>query len=618
MVKFKNIVFSSNYGVRFKLVIDFILLVFVYSLVEYIFKLNYSSIYSPLYFSLLSIFSIFIFGGYNIIFRYISIEDIFKLVFAILISTLIFSILNYWFKNIFNLDIISLFFFSSTALILFRVFIKKYFSKVKNNDNTLTKILIFAAGQNGIITKRAFYNNSNFDIVGFVDDDHNKIGKIIDGIKIYQINNKLSQLIRKNNISKVVIATKKITFNRKKIINKFFSSNNVQVLDLPPVQSWIDGIPDISNLREIKIDELLSRGTIQINNKKNKLNYQGKSILVTGAAGSIGSEIIKQLLKFSPEEIILFDNAETPMFKIKNQLKSFEKNVKFVFYVDSVVDEKAVKKVFDSHEIDFVFHAAAYKHVGMMEENPRVAVLNNVFGTKLIIDYSLLYHVKRFVLISSDKAVNPTNVMGATKRISELYLDFKNENSKTKFVTTRFGNVLGSNGSVVPIFNSQIEKGGPITITDPKIERYFMTIPEASLLVLEAGTMAKGGEIFLFDMGKPIKIIELAKKMITQKGLIYDRDIKIEFTGLRSGEKLYEELLLASENLTKTYNKYIYIAKKLKINKESALLINQLIKTSFDNEDDMKIVALIKEIVPEYISNNSKYQILDKNVEANI
>ena len=618
MIRFKNIVFSSNYGFKVKLVIDFTLLVFIYLIVDYVFKLNSDSIYSSLYFSLISVVSIFIFGGYNIIFRYISIGDIFKLVFALFISSLIFLISNFWFYNSFNLDIISLFFFSLSGLIFFRVSIKKYYSKVNNINSSLTKILIFSAGQNGIITKRAFYNNSNFDIVGFVDDDYNKIGKIIDGIKVYQINNKLSKHIKKNNIIKVIIATKKITLNRKKLINKFFSSNGVQVLDLPPVQNWIDGIPDISNLREIKIDELLSRGTIQLNNKKNKLNYRDKSILVTGAAGSIGSEIIRQLLKFSPKEIILFDNAETPMFKIKNQLKFYEKKIKFIYYLDSVVDEKAVKKVFDSHEIDFVFHAAAYKHVGMMEENPRVAVLNNVFGTKLIIDFSLLYGVKRFVLISSDKAVNPTNVMGATKRISELYLDFKNENSKTKFVTTRFGNVLGSNGSVVPIFNSQIEKGGPITITDSRIERYFMTIPEASLLVLEAGTMAKGGEIFLFDMGKPIKIIDLAKKMITQKGLVYDRDIKIEFTGLRSGEKLYEELLLASENLTKTYNKYIYIAKKPKINKESALLIDQLIKTSFDNEDDMKIVGLIKEIVPEYISNNSKYQILDKNVEANI
>ncbi len=618
MIRFKNIVFSSNYGFGVKLVIDFTLLVFIYLIFDYVFKLNSDSIYSSLYFSLISVVSIFIFGGYNIIFRYISIEDIFKLVFAIFISSLIFLISNFWFYNFFNIDIISLFFFSLSGLIFFRVSIKKYYSKVNSINSSLTKILIFSAGQNGIITKRAFYNNSNFDIVGFVDDDYNKIGKIIDGIKVYQINNKLSKHIKKNNIIKVVIATNKITLNRKKLINKFFSSNGVQVLDLPPVQNWIDGIPDISNLREIKIDELLSRGTIRINNKKNKLNYRDKSILVTGAAGSIGSEIIKQLLKFSPKEIILFDNAETPLFKIKNQLKFYENKIKFIFYLDSVIDEKVVKKVFDSHEIDFVFHAAAYKHVGMMEENPRVAVLNNVFGTKLIIDFSLLYGVKRFVLISSDKAVNPTNVMGATKRISELYLDFKNENSKTKFVTTRFGNVLGSNGSVVPIFNSQIEKGGPITITDPKIERYFMTIPEASLLVLEAGTMAKGGEIFLFDMGKPIKIIDLAKKMITQKGLVYNRDIKIEFTGLRSGEKLYEELLLASENLTKTYNKYIYIAKKPKINKELALLIDQLIKTSFDNEDDMKIVGLIKEIVPEYISNNSKYQILDKNVEANI
>lgn len=614
MIKFKNILFSTNYGIRAKLIIDFTLLVSVYLIVDYVFSLNSNSLYSSLYFSSISIFSIFIFRGYKIIFRYISIGDIFKLLIAIFISSTIFFISNFLYYNSLNSDIISLFFFSSSILIFYRVFIKNSFSKLKNIDKTLSKILIFSAGQNGIITKRAFYNNSNFDIIGFVDDDPNKIGKTIDGIKVYQINDNLKKLILRNNVIKVVIATDKITFNRKKLINKFFNSLNVQVLDLPPVQKWVDGVPDVSRLREIEIDELLSRGVININNKKNKINYQGKSILVTGGAGSIGSEIIRQLLKFSPKEIILLDNAETPMFHIRNELNKINTKVNFIFYLDSITDENAVKKIFKSHKIDFVFHAAAYKHVGLMEENPRHAVINNVYGTKLIIDNSISHKIKKFVLISSDKAVNPTNVMGATKRISELYLDSNYKVSSTKFITTRFGNVLGSNGSVVPIFNSQIKKGGPITITDPKIERYFMTIPEASLLVIEAGTMAKGGEIFIFDMGKPVKIFDLAKKMITQKGLIYDKDIKVEFTGLRAGEKLFEELLLETENLTKTYNNHIYIAKKSNFNKESLELIKKLIKIAFSNEDEMKIVGIIKKIVPEYISNNSKFQTLDNNV----
>ncbi len=368
------------------------------------------------------------------------------------------------------------------------------------------------------------------------------------------------------------------------------------------------------------MNDLLGRGLIKIDNKKNKLFYNEKIILVSGAAGSIGSEIVRQVIKFNPSKIILFDNSETSMFKIKEELKLISKQIEVICYLNSVTDKIVVEKIFSLHKINIVFHAAAYKHVNMMEENPRAAIINNVYGSKLVIDYSIKYNVNTFVLVSSDKAVNPTNVMGATKRICELYLasKIKDLDNNTKFITTRFGNVLGSNGSVVPIFEKQIESGGPITITHPDIVRYFMTIPEASQLVLEAGCMGNGGEVFVFDMGDPVKISDLAKNMVVQKGLKVDKDIKIEYIGLRPGEKLFEELLIDTEGLINTHNDLIFISKKENVSEDVLNLIENLINLVHNSFDYMEIVGLMKKIVPEYISNNSKFQILDNNEKNNI
>ena len=473
--------------------------------------------------------------------------------------------------------------------------------------------MIFSAGNSGIITKRAFYNNSEFKIFGFIDDDKAKTGKTLDGVTVFKLGIKLNKFLANNNISKVIISTEKLSVNRQASLFNYFQNLNIQLLKLPAVKSWINGMPNIFNLKEIKIQDLLSRGLIKIDNNKNKLLYNGKSILVTGAAGSIGSEIIRQIIKFKPAKIILLDNSETPMFNIKEELDLISHKIKVIYYIDSVCDEKAINKIFSLHKIDIVFHAAAYKHVNMMEANPRTAIINNVYGTKLIIEFSIKYDVKKFVLISSDKAVNPTNVMGASKRICELYLasEISNLKNNTKFIITRFGNVLGSNGSVVPIFEKQIENGGPITITHPDIVRYFMTIPEASQLVIEAGSMGKGGEIFIFDMGDPVKIVDLATNMVIQKGLKLGVDIHIEFTGLRAGEKLFEELLLDSENLLQTYNDLIYISKKEVVDKELSGLIDDLIDLAFSSFDHFKVVSLMKKIVPEYISNHSEFQILD-------
>ena len=579
---------------------------------------NYNLI-SYLIFPFISVVVLYLLKSYNTMFRYININDILKLLTGIILSSLIFFIYAHNFEKKFEINHLLLFFFSFSFLVFYRIVIKILFSRINKTTEHVNNIMIFSAGNSGIITKRAFYNSSEFKILGFVDDDKFKTGKILDGVTVFKLGVKLNKFIVDNDISKVIISTEKISVNRQNTLFDYFQNLNIQILKLPPVKSWIDGIPNISNLKEIKIQDLLSRGVIKIDNKKNKLLYNGKSILVSGAAGSIGSEIIRQMIKFKPAKIILLDNAETPMFNIKEELDLISHKIKILYYIDSVSDEKAINKIFSLHKIDIVFHAAAYKHVNMMEANPRTAIINNVYGTKLIIDFSIKYNVKKFVLISSDKAVNPTNVMGASKRICELYLASKISNLKnsTKFITTRFGNVLGSNGSVVPIFEKQIENGGPITITHPDIVRYFMTIPEASQLVLEAGSMANGGEIFIFDMGDPVKILDLATNMVIQKGLKVGIDINIEFTGLRPGEKLFEELLLDSENLLKTYNDLIYISKKEVVDKELSHLIDDLIDLAFNSFDHFKVVGLMKKIVPEYISNHSEFQILD-NSDKNI
>jgi FlaA1/EpsC-like NDP-sugar epimerase len=574
----------------------------------------YSNLIGYLIFPIVSVIILYILKAYNSMYRYFNINDILRLLIGIVLSSLAFFMYAYNFEKTQVINQLLLFFFLFSFLISYRILIKVLFSRVNVTSEHLNNILIFSAGNSGIITKRAFYNSSEFKILGFIDDDKFKIGKTLDGVSVFEIGVKLNKFIVDNDISKVIISTEKITVNRQAYLFKYFQNLNIQILKLPPVKSWINGIPNIYNLKEIKIEDLLNRGLIKIDNKKNKLLYFGKSVLVTGAAGSIGSEIVRQVIKFKPTRIILLDNSETPMFNIKEELILISHNIELLYYIDSVFDKKAVNEIFSRYKIDVVFHAAAYKHVNMMEANPRTAIINNVYGTKLIIDFSIEYNVHKFVLISSDKAVNPTNVMGASKRICELYLaskisDLKN---KTKFITTRFGNVLGSNGSVVPIFEKQIRNGGPITITHPDIVRYFMTIPEASQLVIEAGAIGKGGEVFVFDMGDPVKIVDLATNMITQKGLKVGTDINIEFTGLRPGEKLYEELLIESEELLKTHNELIFITKKEVVGKDQLNLIDDLIDLAFNSFDHFKVVGLMKKIVPEYISNQSEFQILDK------
>ena len=617
-----NILLKNNYPPFFKAFIDFLILSCLFYTINLIVDLPLlnKSFVSNFLFPLSAVVFLYSFKVYHSMFRYFNINDIFRLLIVYFFSTILIFLIIGKFDKFSIIYLLLYFFISCFFLLSYRVLTKVLFSNINQTSESIQNIMIFSTGDSSITIKRAFYNSKDYKIKGFIDDDRKKIGKTIDGINVFKLGAKLNKFIKKNSISKVIISADKLTSNRKIFLYKYFKRSNIQLLQLPEINQWIDGIPpNISNLKEIKIEDLLSRGVIEIDNKKNKKLYNGKSILVSGGAGSIGSEIIRKIIQFSPSEIIILDNAESPMFSLQEEFKIVPQKINIKYYIDSVCDKKVVNKIFSMHDIDIVFHAAAYKHVNMMEANPRVAVINNILGTKIIIDCSIKYKIDKFVLISSDKAVNPTNVMGASKRICELYLEAKSNNLKinTKFISTRFGNVLASNGSVVPIFEDQIKAGGPITVTHPDIERYFMTISEASLLVIEAGSMGVGGEVFLFDMGNPVKIVDLAKKMIIQKGLKVD-DIKIDFTGLRPGEKLFEELLVDSENLTITYNKLIYIAKKEPVNNKLVKMIEDLIDLASNSFDNFKIVKEMKKIVPEYISNHSEFQILDINEKDNL
>jgi FlaA1/EpsC-like NDP-sugar epimerase len=385
----------------------------------------------------------------------------------------------------------------------------------------------------------------------------------------------------------------------------------VKLLTVPPVNKWIEGNLKLTQIKNIRIEDLLEREPIVLNNKLLKEKLEGKSILVTGAAGSIGSELVRQLSKFNPNKILLLDNAESALYEIEMELLENKIPMNFEIILADIRVKNRMQKVFEHFKPQVIFHAAAYKHVPMMENNPSEALAVNISGTKIIADLAHEFHAESLIMISTDKAVNPTNVMGASKRIAEIYCSALNEKSNTNFITTRFGNVFESNGSVIPRFKKQIERGGPVTVTHPEITRYFMTIPEACQLVLEASVMGKGGEVFVFDMGKPVKILDLAKKMIKLGQTTASNEIKIEFTGLRPGEKLYEELLANNENTLPTHHEKILIAKVEnyefeKINSEIENLI-----ALFEDQDNIEIVKSMKKLVPEFKSNNSEFVKLD-------
>ena len=493
-----------------------------------------------------------------------------------------------------------------------RLAVKALYSEIKNPAKEKMNVIIYGAGESGIITKRTLDRDAaiKYKVVGFIDDNKKKHGQSVEGIFVYGAE-KLSELIKENEAEFVIISIQKIATRKKNEIADVCLSNNVRILNVPPAAKWINGELSFNQIKSIRIEDLLERDPIQLDTAAINAQLTGKIILITGAAGSIGSELARQCSKFNPEKIYLLDQAESPLHELDLEFSDMPENCPFEVVIADVRNIDRLRKVFTTFKPNIVFHAAAYKHVPMMENNPSESILTNILGTKNVADLSNEFAVERFVFVSTDKAVNPTNVMGASKRIAEIYIQSLGKNSRTKFITTRFGNVLGSNGSVIPRFKKQIEQGGPVTITHPDITRYFMTIPEASQLVLEAAGMGKGGEIFVFDMGESIKIVDLARKMILLSGMKEGKDISIVYTGLRPGEKLYEELLANNENTMMTHHRQILIGKVREYEYEQVKQIIQELIISFDTQNNELIVQRMKDLVPEFKSNNSVFQKLD-------
>ncbi len=560
-----------------------------------------------------------IFRSYAGIIRYSGAKDTERILvvsFTGSIFFIIINLLNYFLLNgkfIIPFSIVVIDFFSSVLLLSsFRLITKSLYLEIYNPSKEKTNVAIYGSEQFSVIAKRTLDRNSesNLRVYAFFDISETNIGKTLEGVSIYHLNS-LKTIVEKNPIEKLIIAKENISAEEKQFVIEECLQNNIKVLSVPDINTWINGELSYNQIREIKIEDLLERSAIVLNEKKIKTKLLNKTVLVTGAAGSIGSEIVRQLISFQPKKIILFDQAESPLYDMELDLQEKFKFYNFEIVIGNISDYYRLKMLFETYKPSIVYHAAAYKHVPMMENNPTEALRTNIVGTKLIADISNTYKVNEFVMISTDKAVNSTNVMGASKRIAEIYIQSLNRISNTNYITTRFGNVLGSNGSVVLRFKKQIDKGGPVTVTHPEVTRYFMTIPEACQLVLEASAISKGGEIFIFDMGKSVKIINLAKKMIKLSGLTLGKDIQIKFTGLRPGEKLYEELLNDKENTIPTHHSKIMIAKvqKYDINKVESD-IHELISLQ-KKHNNFDIVRKMKEIVPEFKSKNSIYEEMD-------
>lgn len=553
------------------------------------------------------------------IIRYTSSQDTRRILLILLIGSLMFFVLNqvrfHFVDRVFfipNSIIIIEFLVSMFAMATSRIAVKVVYLKLKSPPRGKNNLVIYGAGEAGVIAKKAIEldTRSGAQVIGFLDDDRNKSGKKIDGASILHTS-MAEDFFAQGKVDQMIISAQTVSPERRSAMVDLALRFDVKVMNVPPVHRWINGELSLRQIREVRIEDLLGRSAIRLDNREVSKLVAGKRVLVTGAAGSIGSEIVRQISAYRPDALVLFDQAETPMYELEQELKAIHAHAACHFVIGDMRQHDRVRRLMDAFKPQLVFHAAAYKHVPLMEDNPSEAILANIKGTKNLADLSHEYGVERFVFISTDKAVNPTNVMGATKRVAEMYIQSLNQHSSCTFVTTRFGNVLGSNGSVIPLFKRQIEKGGPITVTHPDVTRYFMTIPESVELVLEACTMGKGGEIFVFDMGESVRIMDLAHKMVRLSGLVPGKDIEIVVTGLRPGEKLYEELLANEENTVATHHPKILIAKV----KESDFgAISQHVDDViglFSAQDNAALVSKLKEIVPEYRSENSEFMRLD-------
>ena len=565
------------------------------------------------------------FHTYSGVMRYTSFADIHRVAFANLIGVGLIAILrqffsfDQWFVPI-RMRELAITFVLATVIMWSVRMIVKYMYEYYKTDQDARGVFIYGVKTGGLSIARALSSPSNttFKLKGFISDADDMIGKRLMGVKVYENNDKIIKMMELENANTLFVSPlKRDKFVKSPEMVDAMIENGIAIYTMDTATKW-DGKSDISTaqLKEIDIEDLLPRDEIEIDLTAIEELLKDKSILITGSAGSIGSEIVKQIAEFGPRQLVLIDQAETPQHDCRLMMANQYPDIKAETIVASICNKRHMEALFRKYRPDYVFHAAAYKHVPMMEDNPCESIQNNVEGTEIIADLAVKYNVKKFVMISTDKAVNPTNVMGCSKRICEIYVQSLDKAIKegrhegqTQFVTTRFGNVLGSSGSVIPLFREQIKNGGPVTVTHPDIIRYFMLIPEACKLVLEAGTMGEGGEIFVFDMGAPVKIADLAKRMIKLSGA---KNIEIKYTGLRDGEKLYEEVLNDQEITIPTHHEKIKVAKVREYNfDEVKQQIDQLISDSY-LYDDMATVAGMKKIVPEYVSNHSVYEKLDK------
>lgn len=580
----------------------------------------------------------YIFRTYHGIIRLSGFQEAFRSITAVFYSFFLMMLLNvglglFQVPSFIPTSVLFIYFFiASFVLFGYRLFVKHLY-RISINQEDHIHVVIYGAELNGSVLKKTIEQTSNnrYKIVAFIDDDVNLVGKTIDNVKIYSFA-QVKNVIKSWNIKMLFFARQDFDLNKKNLIVDYCLEHTIKVMNIPPMREWIQGNLNIDQLKEVKIDELLGRPKISLKNEHVMDMLRNKRVLITGACGSIGSELARQIAASHPASLIICDQTETGLYELEYELqKKFYLGNSLKVFLGDVKDEHAMNNLFRQFMPNVVFHAAAYKHVPMMENHPSEAVRNNVLGTKTLADLSELYNVEKFLLISTDKAINPTNVMGASKRIAEIYcqalqgrktkpvnydgiIHLTPKNAKTRFITTRFGNVLGSNGSVIPRFQEQIAAGGPVTVTHPDIIRYFMTIPEACSLVLEAVTMGNGGEVFLFDMGEPVKILDLAKKMIRLAGQTPGKEIDIKFTGLRPGEKLYEELLNKEEEVIPTHNKKILIAKVLEYDFEKvSRSIDKVLNIALENRDE-DVVKQMKRIVPEFISNNSIYESFDEEI----
>ena len=607
-----SVCFILSYCIRFNLTFDF--------------DVNKLLVQLPLVCLITSI-SFLIIGSYKGVIRHTGVRDVYNIFNTICLSSILLIIMVLINKQ---LDVLENFTIPLSIIIIYsllsfigltasRFVFKSMYNAILKKDIKFHKnVIIYGAGESGILTHNALTQNTQnkIRVLGYIDNDNKKVGKQINGIDVFSRRILTEEFILKNNITEIIFSINKdISPKKLRILVERLVDYPVEVKIVPPVEDWINGELKVSQIKQVQIEDLLDRAQINIDNSRIANELNNKTVLVTGGAGSIGSELVRQICTYNYKSLIVIDQAESALYDLQQELKQNGFH-NFIPIVGDVRDKNRLNSIFEEYKPNMVFHAAAYKHVPLMEYNSYEAIKINIAGTKNISDLSIMHGVEKFVFVSTDKAVNPTNVMGASKRIAEMYISCMQQEGKTKFITTRFGNVLGSNGSVIPLFRRQIEKGGPITLTHKDVTRYFMTIPEASQLVLEAGSMGQGGEIFIFDMGESVKIFDLAKNMIKLSGLNYPDDIDIKITGLRPGEKLYEELLANGESTMPTYHKKIKISKVRELDYPLIRTrIDELCITNMFFAGDP--VVLMKKIVPEFVSNNSELCKLDDSKEVN-